>query len=214
MANTGKSELTSREKIEYDELVARLARKSPEELSLTMLSPIETTVLLSISIGKLDRSRGARRDMLKSGEPIAPTSYASIPFAQADDEGKIQYFATDVRDFLERLWKSARSPHDGSQILFQGDGFRRWMAEGTPSDTWPFTILASGRPLDFMQALSDRMLTGDAQRLTLGEFGAKLADAASSQFRAEERAALDKESSHAPEANSVDVAERPTQGRL
>lgn len=203
MANTGKSELTPLEKKEYDDLVARLAAMPVAQRELTMLSAIETAALLKISIGTLDRARSRRRELEQSGEPTPPTSHASIPFARSGDEGPVQYFAQDVVDFLTRLRGAAnapQAPQEPAAATARLAGIRSWMAHAGPADTWPFAIMASGRPLDFMDALSLGALTGTAERLTPREYGEWLGQAAAAEFSSAEREAIAVATSPAPVA--------------
>jgi hypothetical protein len=194
MANTGKSELTSLEIKEYDELVGRVAAMPAAQRELTLLSAIEASVMLKISIGTLDRARSKRRQSEQAGEVIPPISHASIPFVRAGNEGPVQYLAQDIVDFLTRLRDASRSPAASiglGAVAGELGGIRCWMAEASAADTWPFSIQHSGRPIDFMDALSQGVLTGDARRLTLREFGNLLADAAAAQFRAAEGRAIE-----------------------
>jgi len=197
MANTGKSEMTPLERKEYDELVGRVAAMSPAQRDLTMLSAIEASVLLKISIGTLDRARSKRRDLEQAGEPIAPTSHASIPFARSGDEGPVQYFAQDIVDFLARLRFASRLVNvsrEPASVSVKLEGIRCWMAMGSAEETWPFAIQRDGRPVDMMDALSHGLLTGEARRLTLREFAKQMADASAAQFASSEKADLRSES--------------------
>jgi hypothetical protein len=197
MANTGKSEMTSLEKKEYDELVSRMADMPSTQRELTMLSAIEASVLLKISIGTLDRARSKRRDLEQNGELIPPTSHASIPFARSGDEGPVQYFAQDVVEFLTRLRQASMAAATRPAVAplpINVEGIRGWLASADATETWPFSIQSGGRPLDLMDAISLNVLTGEARRLTLQEFGKELGEAASAAFRATESVALSIES--------------------
>lgn len=197
MANTGKSEMTPLERQEYDELVSRVAAMSPAQRDLTMLSAIEASVLLKISIGTLDRARSKRRDLEQAGELIAPTSHASIPFARSGDEGPVQYFAQDVVDFLTRLRGASRqsnAPREPAPLMAKLEGIRCWMLAADAEETWPFSIQRDGRPVDFMDALSHGLLTSQAQRLTLRDFARQMADVVAAQFASSENTGLRRES--------------------
>jgi hypothetical protein len=197
MANTGKSEMTALEKKEYDELVSRVAEMPSKRRKFTMLSAIEASVLLKISIGTLDRARSKRRDLEQAGERIPATSHASIPFARSGDEGPVQYFAQDIVKFLKRLRKASDSTESlisAAPLPLNTEGIRCWLATANATDTWPFSIQPGGRPLDFMDAISQNILTGDARRLTLREFGNQLGDAAAAASALKESVALGIES--------------------
>lgn len=197
MANTGKSEMTPAEKQEYDQLVSRVAAMSPAQRDLTMLSAMEASVLLKISIGTLDRARSKRRDLEQAGQPISPTSHASIPFARSGDEGPVQYFAQDIVDFLMRLRGASRASGDlrePAAVVANLEGIRCWMAVADAQETWPFSIQRDGRPVDLMDALTHGLLTGEARRLTLRDFARQMADAAAAQFASSEEKALRNES--------------------
>lgn len=191
MANTGKSELDAVEKKEYDDLVARVAPMSAAQREITMLSAMETSVLLKISIGTLDRARSKRRELQQAEASIAPTSHASIPFSRPSDDGPVQYFVQDVVDFLTRLRAAAQTPPQPIAALAKLEGIRSWLARGSAADDWPFSIQEGGRPMDMMDAISVGALTGAAERLTLREFGDRVAQAAAAEFSAAEKAALE-----------------------
>lgn len=188
MANTGKSEHTDAERKEYRDLVSALAVKTPAERKLTMLSPIETSVLLRVSIGTLDRARSKRKELKASGQPIDPTSLASLPFSQQEKDGSVHYFAEHVQEYLGRLFSAAEAPPDKSPLpQLDLSGIRRWLAEAGPTETWPFTIRADGRPVDMMWAIAQGELTGVAERLTLRDFSARVAYASAAAHHHGER---------------------------
>lgn len=193
MANTGKSEMTTLEKKEYDDLVERLSRMKSAQRKLTMLSAIEASVLLKISIGTLDRARSERRDLLEAGKSIDAASYAAIPCCRPGDNGPAQYFAQDVAKYLKRL-RNASKVSETLPSAIQLDGIRCWMSTASAVDTWPFSIQLDGRPIDLMDALSHGQLTGDARRLTLRDFATQLALTAAAEFHATEATAIREES--------------------
>jgi hypothetical protein len=199
MANTGKSEMTALEKKEYDALVERLSRMKSAQRKLTMLSAIEASVLLRISIGTLDRARSKRRALLQAGQPIDPDSHAAIPCCRPGDDGPARYFAQDVAKFLKRsrnASKALKAPKGSETIStdIQLDGIRCWMTTASAVDTWPFSIQLDGRPIDLMDALSLGQLTGEACRLTLRDFATQLALTAAKEFHAAEAVAIMEES--------------------
>lgn len=188
MANTGKSEHTDAERKEYQDLVSALAVKTPAERKLTMLSPIETSVLLRVSIGTLDRARSKRKEHKANGQPIDPTSLASLPFSQQEKDGSVHYFAEHVQEYLGRLFSAAEDSPDKSPLpQLDLSGIRRWLAEAGPTETWPVTIRADGRPVDMMWAIVQGELTGVAERLTLRDFSARVADASAAAHHRGER---------------------------
>jgi hypothetical protein len=210
MANTGKSEMTTLEKKEYDDLVERLSRMTSAQRKFTMLSAIEASVLLKISIGTLDRARSERRDLLQACKPIDPASYAAIPCCRPGDNGPAQYFAQDVAKYLKRL-RNASKASGMLPSAIQLDGIRCWMSTASAVDTWPFSIQPDGRPIDLMDALSHGQLTGDARRLTLRDFATQLALTAAAEFHATEAAAIREES--APPVTGVALEATPPKPR-
>jgi hypothetical protein len=126
--------------------------------------------------------------------PLDPLHPSSIPFAKPDAGGVVLYFASDVFAYLARLNKSVdRSglPEESTPPTPTAmRGFQSWLGHATPLETWPFTIRGDGRPVDMAEALATGQLSGIAERLTLREFGAKLADASSAAFHEAEAASL------------------------
>lgn len=201
MANTGKSEHTDAEKEEYRELVSALAKATPAERELTMLTPIETAALLRVSIGTLDRARSKRKDLMKAnGQAIDSTALVSLPFSQQEKDGSVHYFAEHVQQYLGRLFRAAEGVPAQSPIgNLDMSGIRRWLADSGPTETWPFSIRADGRPIDMMAAIAQGALTGVAERLTLREFSARLADASAATHQRAERGDIDSGTPRPPE---------------
>ena len=186
MANTGKSELPPAAKAEYRHLVRSLTALSADERQFFMLSPNETAALLNVSIGTLDRARLKRRQATEQGLAISPTSLASLPFSQPEKEGNVRYFLKHAFEYLKRLIKAAEMDEPAASVDSGMTGVQRWMAIASPSDTWPFSIQPDGRPMDLMTAVSEKCLSDNAERLTLREFGSRLADAAAASYARDE----------------------------
>lgn len=68
--------------------------------------------------------------------------------------------------------------------------FSSFLQSSTVLDTWPFSIQADGRPIDLYAAILDKKLTGRAERLTLREFGKRVADAAAAAYAEGEKTIL------------------------
>lgn len=134
--------------------------------------------------------------------PLDPLHPASLPFSKPDVGGVVLYFASDVFAYLARLNKSVdRSglPEESTPAAPTAmRGFQSWLGHATPLETWPFTIRGDGRPVDLAEALATGQLSGIAERLTLREFGARLADASSAAFHEAEAASLGRPSAMAP----------------
>lgn len=108
----------------------------------------------------------------------------SLPYAPpAGDEREVQYFASDIVDYLDRLYATVdrsflkRGAAPSTDPMMRG--FQSWLSFGSPADTWPFCIQPDGRPLDMAEAIATGRLNDDIERLNLREFSTRLAEAAS-----------------------------------
>lgn len=115
----------------------------------------------------------------------------SLPYAPpTGDEREVQYFASDIVDYLDRLYATVdrsflkRGAAPSTDPMMRG--FQSWLSFGSPADTWPFCIQPNGRPLDMAEAIATGRLNDDIERLNLREFSTRLADAASRGSSSEE----------------------------
>ena len=98
----------------------------------------------------------------------------------------MRYFLKHAFEYLKRLMKAAEREETTASVDSSMTGVQRWMAIASPSDTWPFSIQPDGRPMDLMTAVSEKCLSDNAERLTLREFGSRLADAAAASYARDE----------------------------
>ncbi|MES2149874.1 MAG: hypothetical protein V4508_08770 [Pseudomonadota bacterium] len=195
MANTGKSEPTIAERNERMALVKSLAALSPDELRVTLLTPVEVGAMTIRSVKTLEKDRNQHKAAKDAGAELDPLLQSSIPSTKPAGSREVRYTAFDVLAYLNRLSASvdrsgltSRQPGAAPTAMH---GFQTWLGEATPLDTWPFSIRLDGRPVDMAEALATGQTTGHAERLTLREFGDRLADASSASFHADEAAALE-----------------------
>lgn len=140
----------------------------------------------------------AKKKAKKTGEKaveIDLTHPMSLPYAPpTGNEREVQYFASDIVDYLDRLYatvdrsflKRGAAPSSDPKTR----GFQSWLSFGASSDTWPFCIQPDGRPLDMAEAIATGRLNDVIERLNLREFSIRLADAASRGASSEEARAI------------------------
>lgn len=159
---------------------------------------VSTTVLAAILDREpraIEQDRKKLRDARELKLPVDPLHPCSIPFGEPTAEGReIEYYLSDVIEFLQRrsasVDRSHLPGHDPVSVIILPRGIHRWMSEASPAETWGFSIQPDGRPMDLSQAIATSNLTENAERLTLREFGTRLADASSASFHDSEAAAL------------------------
>jgi len=184
-----------RERLAMASAIDEMKQLSEEVQGTIIFTAQETSVLIRKSEKDLQRARAKRKQALKAGETITENSLASLaPLPSEDMEQVTFYPASSITSYWARRIKAAKAESEALGVSTSTlRGFQSWMAEGSPAETWPFSIQADGRPLDMAVAIRERMLTGKAMRLNIREFGNLLADAASSSFakkEAEELAAV------------------------
>jgi hypothetical protein len=186
MANEGKRapQATRAERSQMAQWVRSTSDADAEWIEMTV---DEVCTILNKSSKTLQRARNAR-DALKVGEVADGTSLASIPYIPpGPDALACAYLMSEIKAYWRRRIKAAQSEVEAEPIpVVQGigaaHGFLSFMASALPTDTWPFSIQADGRPMDLFLAMKLGLLTGIAERLTLREFGDRLSDAASASF--------------------------------
>ena len=190
MANEGKRapQATMAERTRIAQWVRSTSDADAEWIEMTV---DEVCTILNKSAKTLQRARDAR-DALEKGKEADGTSLASIPYIPPGPDGlSYAYRMSEIKAFWRRRITAAQSEVEAEPIPAVGrigtaHGFASFMASAMPSDTWPFSIQADGRPMDMFLAMESGLLTGKAERLTLREFGDRLSDAASSGFHASE----------------------------
>lgn len=190
MANEGKRapQATRAERSQIAQWVRSTSDADAEWVEMTV---DEVCTILNKSSKTLQRARNAR-DALKVGEVADGTSLASIPYIPpGPDALACAYLMSEIKAYWRRRIKAAQSEVEAEPIpVVQGigaaSGFQSFLASALPIDTWPFSIQADGRPMDMFLAIELGLLTGNAERLTLREFGDRLCDAASASFHRSE----------------------------
>jgi len=138
------------------------------------------------------------REKLEKGEHIGQqrthikdTDLESIQFVKKGL--KYRYPARAVEKYLDDCKNAANATALKIQSMKRGGiyGFQSWLTEATPLDQWPFSIQPDGRPMDMCAAIALDKLTGEAESLTIREFGERVADAVSHSFHDDEAVALD-----------------------
>lgn len=153
------------------------------------LSVPEVCALLNRSSKTLSRARDARDEALESNTPIDGRSLASIDYIPpSSDSAEFRYQMSEIKEYWRRRIGAAKAAVLAESgpvpppTLRRIEGFAAFMATAMPVDTWPFAIQVDGRPMDIFLAIESGRLTGKAERLTLREFGIRLADASSQAF--------------------------------
>lgn len=182
--------------------IAALARSEQEKYKL---STKQTGIIINREPKTMEADRRKQRALLaakkkskQTGEKaveIDLTHPMSLPYVPpTGDEREVQYFASDIVDYLDRLYatvdrsflKRGAAPSTDPRMR----GFQSWLSFGSPADTWPFCIQPDGRPLDMAEAIATGRLNDDIERLNLREFSTRLADAASRGASSEEARAI------------------------
>lgn len=196
MANTGKYVSSAQEIAEHAALVAALQAIKPSAKPMCLYDVGDVAALLKVDPKTLKRRRDERDAALKAGAEINPLSIASIPYAPPNPT--VKYSAQELENYLMRLAAASASPRNVSsagrssqQQASSFMGFQTWMSIATPTDTWPYSIQADGRPMDMCAAIILGALTGNAERLTLRQFSERVADAAGRGFQERERDQLE-----------------------
>lgn len=153
------------------------------------MSVPDVCTLLNRSAKTLSRARDARDEAHKNSAPIDGRSLASIDYIPpSSDSAEFRYQMSEIKEYWRRRIGAAKaavlaeSGPAPTLSLRRTDGFAEFMATAMPVDTWPFAIQDDGRPMDMFLAIESGCLTGKAERLTLREFGTRLADASSRAF--------------------------------
>lgn len=135
------------------------------------------------------------REKVESGpkeddEPISETDLESIPFVKVGL--KYKYPAPGIEQYLNDRMAAFNKTKKKIQGMMRGStlGFQTWLAEASPLEKWPFSIQADGRPMDMCAAIILGKTTGDAESLTIREFGTRAADAALRAFHDAEAEAV------------------------
>ena len=166
-------------------------REVPPELRAAKKYKVATVcVLHDVDPKTLFKAR-RERDKAMANDPasIHPLSLESIPYL--DKPPHPVYSAQDLIDYDDRIarartlpkieqsnWKHYPEPTPSPPIL----GFQSWLVEATPTQLWPFSIQADGRPLDMIAATLTDRVTEEFEWLTIREFGVRAADTASAAF--------------------------------
>jgi hypothetical protein len=195
MANEGKRapQATTAERTRIAQWVRSTSDADAQWITMTV---DEVCTILDKNPKTLKRARDARDETLVAGKNPDGTSLASIPYIPPGPDGlAYAYLMSEIKAYWLRRITAAQAAVEAEPIpVVQGfgtvHGFASFMASALPTDTWPFSIQADGRPMDMFLAMELGLLTGKAERLTLREFGDRLSDAASSGFHGSEAAEL------------------------
>ncbi len=185
--STAKPQLTAaevRERIALAGAISDLKALSEEDQDTIIFSAEEMSVLARKSTKQLQRARAAREKAIKAGRTVPDNSLASLaPLPPEDKEKEALYPASSLTAYWARRVKAAKAESEALGVSTSTlRGFQSWLVEGTPAETWPFSIQPDGRPMDMTEAIRARMLTGKAARLNIHEFATRLAYAASQSF--------------------------------
>ena len=176
-----------------DTLLAALEEMPAAVRAVKFYSVSEVAAMISPDPKQLHRARAAQQLAIDNGTRIEPGSLESISCVSVG-KGRFEYSAEAIHNYL----RGKRAQEKERELKIQALtglnavlAFQTWLCEASPMDTWPFSIQADGRPIDLCAAIIADKLTGEAERLTLREFGERAADAASRAFHRAEAEALD-----------------------
>lgn len=203
MANTGKHVSSA---LEIEEHAAKLAALMSIPVAVKPMFFFEVgdvAALLRVDAKTLQRKRDARDKALRLrseaeaagaewNDPIDPLDIASIPYVPPAPT--VKYAASELESYLLRLSEASKPKppfNPGFSLPSSIRGFQSWLHLATPLDTWPFSIQANGRPLDLFAAIMAGLLTGEAARLTIQEFGDRLAHASAEAYARDEARQLE-----------------------
>lgn len=198
MANTGKHVSSALEIEEHAAKLAALMSIPAAVKPMFFFEVGDVAALLRVDPKTLQRKREARDKALRLkaeaemagaawGEQIDPLDIASIPYVPPAPT--VKYAALELENYLLRLSEASkpRPPaNPGFSLPGTIRGFQSWLSTATPLDTWPFSIQSDGRPIDLCAAIGAGLLTGTAERLTIREFGERLAHASASAYASDE----------------------------
>lgn len=194
MANTGKHVSSALEIEEHAAKLAALMSIPAAVKPMFFFEVGDVSALLRVDPKTLQRKREARDRALalKADAEVAgaawdqqidPLDIASIPYVPPAPT--VKYAALELENYLLRLSEASKpKPPANPGFSLPGTirGFQSWLSTATPLDTWPFSIQADGRPMDLLLAVGAGLLTGKAERLTVQEFGERLAHASAEAY--------------------------------
>ena len=187
MANLGKRQPpASRE--ERSRLAAWVASTSDEAAAFLALSAAEVAALVRCSTKTLQRARSRRDELLSQGQEPDPLSLAALEYSAAPVKSlEVSYSMLTVKRFLRKFLgipaeDAGPSTATTKRTAPVPEAFAGFLAGALPSDEWPFSIQADGRPVDLFHAIDAGLLTGKAERLTFEDFLARLAHTAPAAF--------------------------------
>lgn len=176
-----------------DALLAALEEMPAAARANKFFSVSEVAAMISPDPKQLHRARAAQQLAIDNGSRIEPCSLESIPCVPVG-KGRFEYSAEAIYRYLQAKRAQEREQEMKIQALTGLNAvlaFQTWLGEASPVDTWPFSIQADGRPIDLCAAIIMGKLTGEAERLTLREFGERSATSAARAYHRAEAVALE-----------------------
>ncbi len=181
---------------EATEMARQMRQAHAKEGCACVASPELVAAIVCVDVATLRRARERREANLKEGVPLDPHHVSSMrPSNQPEGSRSVAYPCSEVLDFLDRrcaeIKKSVNARNlPAKAIAAATRGFSSFLTQGDALSTWPFALQPDGRPVDLAEALEIGIADGPIERLTVAQFGSKLAAAASQAFHEGEREAL------------------------
>lgn len=166
----------------------------PNKAAVTELSAEEVAVILDVSTRTVTRAKEVR-DATPNKDEIPGFHMASIPYVHGAGKGTYAYLLLEIQLYTRRRY--VRHSEDAEAVLkdfYQKNptaknlsmgvyeptpNVLKFFENGLSDNTWPFSIQSDGTPVCIFEAIKRGILTGNARRLTIREYGGMLAKAAS-----------------------------------
>jgi hypothetical protein len=183
--------------------MARMVRETPPHVAQAMTLTLEEAGSLFGSTERTMYRYKQERDKVSDKSKISPISLSSMDWEPGPTGKKSVLYRLNV---IQRL-QIARIKHyqgqveelDPDRVLevqlkiddIEFGVVRQFLTTAMPEDTWPFSIQADGTPICMFEAIERGLLTGEAQRLTIQQYGEQLAQAAGQRKSSTEVKVLD-----------------------
>jgi hypothetical protein len=170
--------------------MARMVRETPPHVAQAMTLTLEEAGSLFGSTERTMYRYKQERDKVSDKSKISPISLSSMDWEPGPTGKKSVLYRLNE---IQRL-QLARIKHYQGQVEelnpdrvlevqlkiddIEFGVVRQFLTTAMPEDTWPFSIQADGTPICMFEAIERGLLTGEAQRLTIRQYGEQLAQAA------------------------------------
>jgi hypothetical protein len=184
--------------------MARMVRETPPHVAQSTTFTIdETGDLLGCTERTMYRYKQIR-DKTSDKSVLSPLSISSMEWepGPTDNSNKsVVYRLSEIQRLqLARIahYQGQVEEIDPDRVLetqlkiddIEFGVVRQFLTTAMPEDTWPFSIQADGTPICMFEAIERGLLTGESQRLTIRQYGERLAQAAGQREASTEAKAI------------------------